>query len=61
VARAGLYCCTWLITARSLSTDQAGYTPGRSQISTTAKYAHVLPHVMTDVADRIGQALWGQS
>lgn len=25
----------------------------------TAKYAHVLPEVMTDAADRIGQALWG--
>ena len=32
---------------------------GRSQISMTAKYAHVLPEVMTDAADRIGQALWG--
>ena len=34
---------------------------GHSQISMTAKYAHVLPEVMTDAADRIGQALWGQS
>jgi hypothetical protein len=25
----------------------------------TAKYAHVLPEVMTDAADRISQALWG--
>jgi hypothetical protein len=32
-----------------------------SQISTTAKYAHVLSQVMTDAADRISQALWGQS
>ena len=32
---------------------------GHSQISMTAKYAHVLPVVMTDAADRIGQALWG--
>jgi integrase len=31
-----------------------------SQISMTAKYAHVLPQVMTDAADRVGQALWGQ-
>jgi hypothetical protein len=31
---------------------------GHSQISKTAKYAHVLPEVMTDAADRIGQALW---
>jgi len=34
---------------------------GHSQISMTAKYAHVLPQVMTDAADRIGQALRGQS
>jgi hypothetical protein len=32
---------------------------GQSQISMTAKYAHVLPEVMTDPADRISQALWG--
>jgi integrase len=32
---------------------------GHSQISMTAKYAHVLPEVMTNAADRIGQALWG--
>jgi site-specific recombinase XerD len=32
---------------------------GHSQISMTSKYAHVLPQVMTDAADRIGQALWG--
>jgi integrase len=32
---------------------------GHSQISMTSKYAHVLPEVMTDAADRIGQALWG--
>ena len=32
---------------------------GHSQISMTAKYAHVLPEVMTDAAGRIGQALWG--
>jgi hypothetical protein len=25
------------------------------------KYAHVLPQVMIDAADRISQALWGQS
>jgi integrase len=34
---------------------------GHSQISMTSKYAHVLPQVMTDAADRIGQALWGSS
>lgn len=34
---------------------------GHSQVSMTAKYAHVLPQVMTDAADRIGQALWGPS
>jgi hypothetical protein len=27
----------------------------------TSKYAHVLPQVMTDAADRIGQALWGSA
>jgi integrase len=32
---------------------------GHSQVSMTAKYAHVLPEVMTDAADRISQALWG--
>ena len=32
---------------------------GHSQISMTTKYAHVLPEVMTEAADRIGQALWG--
>jgi hypothetical protein len=32
---------------------------GHSQISMTSKYAHVLPQVMTDAADQIGQALWG--
>jgi integrase len=34
---------------------------GHSQISMTARYAHVLPQVMTDAADKIGQVLWGQS
>jgi Phage integrase family len=34
---------------------------GHSQISMTARYAHVLPQVMTDAADRIGQALWDQT
>jgi integrase len=28
---------------------------GHSQISMTSRYAHVLPQVMTDAADRIGQ------
>jgi Phage integrase family len=32
---------------------------GHSQLSMTARYAHVLPEVMTAAADRIGQALWG--
>jgi integrase len=32
---------------------------GHSQISMTSRYAHVLPQVMTDAADRIGEALWG--
>jgi integrase len=34
---------------------------GHSQISMTAKYAHVLPGVMTDGADRIGEALLGSA
>jgi len=34
---------------------------GHSQISMTSKYAHVLPPVMTDAAERIGRALWGDS
>jgi site-specific recombinase XerD len=33
---------------------------GHSQISMTSKYAHVLPQVMTDAAERIGRALWGE-
>jgi integrase len=33
---------------------------GHSQIAMTTRYAHVLPQVMTDAADKIGQALWGQ-
>jgi integrase len=33
---------------------------GHSQISMTSKYAHVLPEVMTDAAERIGRALWGE-
>lgn len=32
---------------------------GHSQISMTSRYAHVLPQVMSDAADRIGEALWG--
>ena len=32
-----------------------------SQISMTSNYAHVLPQVMTDAAERIGRALWGDS
>ena len=34
---------------------------GHSQISMTTRYTHVLPQVLTDAADRIGQALWGTS
>ena len=34
---------------------------GHSQISMTTRYTHVLPAVMTDAADRIGEALWGSS
>ena len=34
---------------------------GHSQISMTSKYAHVLPEVMSDAAERIGRALWGET
>jgi integrase len=34
---------------------------GHSQISMTSKYAHVLPEVMTDAAERIGRALWDET
>jgi len=34
---------------------------GHSQISMTSKYAHVLPQVMTDAAEKIGEALWGDA
>ncbi len=34
---------------------------GHSQISMTTRYTHVLPQVMTDAAERIGEALWGSS
>jgi integrase len=33
---------------------------GHSQISMTSRYAHVLPQLMTDAAERIGRALWGE-
>ena len=33
---------------------------GHSQISMTSRYTHVLPQVMTDAAERIGEALWGR-
>jgi integrase len=34
---------------------------GHSQISMTSRYAHLLPQVMSDAAERIGQALWGET
>lgn len=34
---------------------------GHSQMSMTSRYAHVLPQVMSDAADRIGRALWDPS
>ena len=34
---------------------------GHSQISMTSRYAHALPQVMTDAAERIGQALLGET
>ena len=33
---------------------------GHSQISMTSLYAHDLPPVMTDAAERIGRALWAR-
>jgi hypothetical protein len=33
---------------------------GHSQISMTSRYACVLPQVMTDAAELIGRALWGE-
>jgi hypothetical protein len=34
---------------------------GHSHTSMTSPYAYVLPQVMTDAAERIGQALWGET
>ena len=34
---------------------------GHSQIGMTSRYAHVLPQVMTDAAERIGHTLWGEA
>jgi site-specific recombinase XerD len=34
---------------------------GHSQIGMTSRYAHVLPQVMADAAERIGKALWGDT
>ena len=34
---------------------------GHSQISMTSRYAHVLPQVMADAAEKIGGALWGDT
>jgi integrase len=34
---------------------------GHSQISMTSRYAHVLSQVMSDAAERIAQALWGET
>jgi site-specific recombinase XerD len=33
---------------------------GHSQISMTSRYPHVLPHIMTDAAERIREALWAR-
>ena len=32
-----------------------------SQISMTSRYAHVVPQPLTDAAERIGRALWGDA
>jgi len=43
-------------------TPQGWQQAGRERlISMTSRYAHVLPHVMADAAQRIGQALWGEA
>ena len=34
---------------------------GHSQISMTSRYAHDVPQLMADVAERIGRALWGDA
>jgi integrase len=34
---------------------------GHCQISMTSRYAHMLQQVMTDAAERIGRALWGET
>jgi integrase len=34
---------------------------GHSQISMTSRYTHVLPQVMADAAEKIGEALWGDT
>jgi len=34
---------------------------GHSQIRMTSRYAHVLPPGMTEAAERIGRALWGET
>jgi integrase len=49
-------------TAATLLLDQSVVMEmlGHSQISMTSRYAHVLSQVMSDAAERIGQALWGQ-
>ena len=48
-----------LLLAQGLDQGVVMQILGHSQISMTSKYAHVLPQVMNEAADRIGKALWG--
>jgi integrase len=50
-----------LLTAQGVDQRVGMEILGHSQISMTSRYAYVLPQVMTDAAERIGRALWGES
>ena len=55
-----LRACTDLLLAQGVDQRVVMEILGHSQISMTSRYAHVLPQVMTDAAERIGEALWGR-
>jgi site-specific recombinase XerD len=50
-----------LLPAQGVDQRVAIEIPGHSQISMTSRYAHVLPQVMTNAAERIDQALGGET
>jgi integrase len=52
--------CVALLLAQGVDQRVVMEILGHSQISMTSRYAHVLPQVMTDAAERIGRALWGE-